>query len=57
MHSKLIYNENREDIILNILDLISTVVLIGCTVYYRKWMNLTALEIDNAITTISDYSI
>ncbi|CAD8109214.1 unnamed protein product [Paramecium primaurelia] len=45
------------DIGLNVLDLISTIIIIGFTIYYRRWMNLTALEVDNAVITISDFSI
>ncbi|CAD8068986.1 unnamed protein product [Paramecium sonneborni] len=48
---------NEQDITLNVLDLISTIVIIGFTIYYRRWMNLTAIEVDNSIVTISDYSI
>ncbi|CAD8062591.1 unnamed protein product [Paramecium sonneborni] len=48
---------NEYDIGLNVLDLISTIVIIGFTIYYRRWMNLTAIEVDNSVVTISDYSI
>lgn len=52
-----IYYYSEYDIGLNVLDLISTIVIIGFTIYYRRWMNLTAIEVDNSVVTISDYSI